>query len=117
MEASFSLPPGWRDLPAEEKQKLLVQQDQLLYASGTKVRPFRTTARNKQLPPEDPAHHLPDRNGYKCGCAGGDDNYRVWLVMAGRGLPGFGKTLTGSNWIIEQALRYPGTKWGVASST
>jgi phage terminase large subunit-like protein len=24
---------------------------------------------------------------------------------------------TGANWIIEQALKYPGTKWGVASST
>lgn len=31
--------------------------------------------------------------------------------------PGFGKTLTGSNWVIESALKYPGTKWGVASST
>jgi phage terminase large subunit-like protein len=37
--------------------------------------------------------------------------------MAGRGLTGFGKTLTGANWVIEQALKYPGTKWGVASST
>ena len=37
--------------------------------------------------------------------------------MAGRGLPGFGKTLTGRNWVIEQALRNPGTKWGVASNT
>jgi phage terminase large subunit-like protein len=118
VEASFSLPQGWRDLPPEEKQKLLVQQDQLLYASGAKTRPFRLTARNKQLPPEDPRHHLPEKGtGYKCGCAGGDDSYRVWLVLAGRGLPGFGKTLTGSNWVIEQALKYPGTKWGVASSS
>jgi phage terminase large subunit-like protein len=115
---SFSLPQGWRDLPAEEKQRLLVQQDQLLYASGAKTRPFRLTARNKQLAPEDPKHHLPEKGtGFKCGCAGGDDSYRVWLVLAGRGLPGFVKTLTGSNWVIEQALKYPGTKWGVASST
>ena len=114
---SFSLPSGWRDLPAEDKQRLLVQQDQLLYAAGAKTRPFRLTARNKQLAPEDPKHHLPDRNGYKCGCAGGDDNYRIWLILAGRGFGLPSKTLTGSNWVVEQALKYPGTKWGVASST
>lgn len=28
-----------------------------------------------------------------------------------------GKTITGANWVIENCLKYPGTKWGVASST
>ena len=38
--------------------------------------------------------------------------------MAGRGLPlASGKPSPASNWVIEQALKYPGTKWGVASST
>ena len=83
-------PAGVTSRPKTSRQ-LLVQQDQLLYAAGAKTRPFRLTARNKQLAPEDPKHHLPDKNGYKCGCAGGDDDYRVWLVMAGRGLTASGK--------------------------
>jgi phage terminase large subunit-like protein len=77
-------------------------------------RPWHKTARPKQRPPEDPGHHLPDANGYKCGCAGGDSEYRIWLFLGGRGT---GKTITGSNWILEQALARDRTKWGVASST
>lgn len=77
-------------------------------------RPWHKTARPKQKSPEDPGHHLPDANGYKCGCAGLDSEYRIWLFLGGRGT---GKTITGSNWILEQALARPGTKWGVASST
>lgn len=77
-------------------------------------RPWWKTARPKQFPPEHPKHHLPDENGFKCGCNGGDTDYRIWLFLGGRGT---GKTITGANWIIEQALAHPKTKWGVASST
>lgn len=80
-------------------------------------------ARPKQLPPDHPSHPLPDRNGYRCRwvdkeglehlCQGQDDWF-IWLFMAGRGC---GKTLSGANWIIEQALTYPGTRWAVVAPT
>jgi phage terminase large subunit-like protein len=57
-------------------------------------RSWRQLARPKQLPP------------------GGDWN--IWLAVAGRG---WGKTWVGSNWIAEQALKYPGTEWAVLAPT
>lgn len=77
-------------------------------------RPWRKIARPKQLPPDDPRHHLPDANGFSCGCTDTDDAFHVWLVQAGRGL---GKTMLGSNWTVEQALTYPGTDWAVVAPT
>ena len=55
---------------------------------------YRRKARPQQLPPE------------------GD--WRIWLIMAGRG---FGKTWTGSRWLLEQALLNDGTEWFVAAPT
>ena len=49
-------------------------------------RPFRMMARPKQLPPEDPRHHLPDEKGFRCGCKRADNRYNIHLVMAGRGM-------------------------------
>jgi len=51
---SLALPEGWQDWPAEAKKRLL---DQLrLEAERHTPRPWRATARPKQLPPEDPMH-------------------------------------------------------------
>jgi phage terminase large subunit-like protein len=55
---------------------------------------YRTKARPQQLPPE------------------GD--WRIWLILAGRG---FGKTWTGSKWLLEKALQTPGTEWAVVAPT
>jgi phage terminase large subunit-like protein len=105
----------WQALPPEAKQKLRDRlQAELIARRGLLPRPWRSKARPKQLPPDDPGHHLPDANGYRCGCAGSDTGYNVWLVSAGRGL---GKTWTGSNWIVEQALRHPGSEWAVIAPT
>lgn len=86
-------------------------------------RPWYSIARPKQLPPDHPDHSKSDRNGYYCRwfeknglehrCEGQDDWY-IWLLMAGRGA---GKTLSGSNWILEQALIYPNTRWAVVAPT
>lgn len=38
----------------------------------------------------------------------------IWLVLAGRG---FGKTRTGSEWVIEQAVRHPGTRGALVAPT
>ena len=80
-------------------------------------------ARPKQLAPDDPRHHLDDDNGFHCQykdkegiwhkCEGQDDWY-IWLMLAGRGS---GKTMAGSNWIVEQALTYPKTRWAVIAPT
>jgi predicted phage terminase large subunit-like protein len=64
-------------------------------------RAWHDLARPKQLPPHHPRHHLPDANGYSCGCAGGDTDYEVFLFCAGRGV---GKSLAGANNIVDMAL-------------
>lgn len=55
---------------------------------------WQAQARDKQLPPEDP--------------------WTLWLIMAGRG---FGKTMTGANWIAEAAVDDPGSFSGVIAPT
>jgi len=68
-------------LPADERRKLLAElsdeeAEALLYD-------WRFWARPKQLPPEG--------------------QWRVWLILAGRG---FGKTRTGAEWVREQVERH-----------
>jgi predicted phage terminase large subunit-like protein len=94
------------------KRKLLeaIQQAQ---RTG-QPRPWRLIARPKQLPPEDPRHHLPDERGFRCGCADTDTRYNIHLVMAGRGM---GKTFLGANWVCERALENPGSEWAVLAPT
>lgn len=75
---------------------------------------FPDTFRPKQLPPDHPGHHLPDAQGFACGCAGVDDGFVIWLLMSGRG---FGKSLVGSTWLVRQALRLPGSEWAVFAPT
>jgi len=55
---------------------------------------WQAQARAKQLPPEDP--------------------WTLWLIMAGRG---FGKTMTGANWIAAAAIDDPGSFSGVIAPT
>lgn len=94
-------------------------------------RPWYQTARPKQLAPDDPRHPLGDGNtspkappgGYRCrwkdedgnfhDCDGQDDWF-LWIMICGRGA---GKTMAGSNWILEQALLYPKTRWAVVAPT
>jgi len=108
---------NWRDLSDDEKAAYLRQLRAI--TAPHKKRPWRDTARYKQLPPDDPQHHLPDSNGYRCQdprCLRGevDTSWRIFLMLGGRGS---GKTFSGSNWILENAMRYPDTKWGVFSPT
>ena len=51
-------------------------------------------ARSNQLPPET--------------------NWKNWLILSGRG---WGKTRTGSEWIVWKALQQPKTRWAVVAST
>ena len=94
-------------------------------------RPWYKLARPKQLAPDNPRHHLPDGNtdpkappgGYRCrwkdedgnfhNCEGQEDWF-MWIMICGRGS---GKTMAGSNWILEQALLYPKTRWAVVAPT
>lgn len=46
--------------------------------------------------------------------APGNDDWLVWLILAGRG---FGKTRTGAEWIVDQALTHPGTRWAIVAPT
>lgn len=41
-------------------------------------------------------------------------DWLIWLLMAGRG---FGKSLTGSNWLADAALSNPHSEWGVFAPT
>lgn len=59
-------------------------------------RPWRSQARQQQLPPDDPW------------------KWFVYLLAAGRG---FGKTRAGAEWIAEQAATHPNTDWVVVSPT
>ncbi|GAA4626915.1 DNA-packaging protein [Actinoallomurus vinaceus] len=102
---------SWRSWDPEAKELLL---QRLRNSLGVNARPWRQMARPKQLPPNDPRHHLPDERGFRCGCVGVDDAWSIWMVMAGRGL---GKTLLGSNWLIERALEQPGSEWGIFAPT
>jgi phage terminase large subunit-like protein len=42
------------------------------------------------------------------------DVWLVWLILAGRG---FGKTRTGAEWLVDQALEHPGTRWAIVAPT
>lgn len=69
--------------------------------------------RPSQLPPDHPRHHEPDLAGNRCGCEGNPDWY-IWLLLTGRG---WGKTKTGSNWVLEMALSKDGIHVGVCAPT
>jgi len=118
------LPENWRDFTDDDLLRLREFQEQLEYKKGLKVRPWRETARAKQLPPDDPGHHLPWTHPdtgitYQCDdpkCQAGviDREWSTHLVMSGRGT---GKTWQAANWILEQALAHDGTYWAVCAPT
>lgn len=109
------LPADWRELSPEAKKVLLHKLRGWYISQGLGgPRSWRKLARPKQLPPDDAGHWLEDANGFSCGCAGPDDAWNIWLWMAGRGC---GKTWSGAQWIIEQALRNPGSTWAVVAPT
>src|SRR5882724_1801843 len=86
------------------------------------MRDWRSHARYKQLPPDDPRHgyaqQVTNRKGetvelkacqcHKDGPPGPDNLWNIWLLMSGRG---FGKTWVGASWLYEQAMTYPGSEW------
>lgn len=41
-------------------------------------------------------------------------DWAIWLILTGRG---WGKTRTGAEWIVYEALTKPGTRWGVVART
>jgi phage terminase large subunit-like protein len=114
------MPDGFDDWPDAVKKYFI---DELHKKIPKPPRAWYSMARPKQLPPDNPRHATADHNGYRCRwvdkegvehlCQGQKDWF-VWLFMAGRGC---GKTLAGANWVIEQALTYPGTRWAVVAPT
>lgn len=116
----WELPEGFDDFPPHVKKFFI---DQMHARMPKPPRPWHSMARPKQLAPDHPGHPLVDKNGYYCHWVGrdgtdhpcqGQDDWFIWLFLAGRGV---GKTLTGSNWILEQALMYPETRWAVVAPT
>lgn len=82
-------------------------------------RPWEKQARNKQLPPDHPRHHLPwthPKTGiqYRCGCAGPSPDWTTWVCLAGRGT---GKSRAGAEWALAMALSEPGIYVGVCAPT
>jgi phage terminase large subunit-like protein len=118
LERIFSNESAFGLLDSKTQQMLLEELQQLVAArTRDRVRPWKTMARNKQLPPEDPRHCQPWTNTqtgytYSCGCKNPDKDYSIHLFLAGRG---FGKTVTGANWIVDQAITYPNSEWAVVA--
>lgn len=76
-------------------------------------------ARPKQLPPDHPHHHRPDKNGYRCSdynphCKGPSPDWTTWIFMAGRGC---GKTRAGAEWSLAMAMSEPNIYVGVCAPT
>lgn len=86
----------------------LQEQRARLEQSKRGAREYMPGARVKQIAPNDPRHD--------CGpsCTAPDDEWIIWMVMAGRG---WGKSKVGSNWIVHQALSDPGTEWAILAPT
>ena len=42
------------------------------------------------------------------------EDWRVWLIQSGRG---WGKTRTGAEWLLWQAVRYDNTRWAIVAPT
>lgn len=72
--------------PAELRKILAKLSDSDLETLGTKLR-WRALARRKQLPPDD-------------------NKWDFFGIKSGRG---FGKTLTGARWLVDEALADPGS--------
>jgi phage terminase large subunit-like protein len=116
----FELPPDWKSWSVERKKKL--RRRLAAERARVRMRDWRSFARYKQLPPDDPRHGYAqtvlNRNGEQvdlpaCQChrdgpPGPDNDWMFWLLMSGRG---FGKTWVGASWLYEQAITYPDSEW------
>lgn len=106
-----------RKLSPETQQKLT--QGILAVKAASEPRPWERMARNKQLPPDHPRHHLPwthPKTGkvYTCGCDGANREWTKWILLAGRGT---GKTRAGAEWALAMALSEPDIYVGVCAPT
>jgi phage terminase large subunit-like protein len=134
-QAQIVLPEGWKAWPLSKKKKLL--RKLAAARARQRMREWRSFARFKQLPPDDPRHGIgqvledgtvalpcqcrrkedPDWAGDRPWSFHGHDpdmEWLVWLIMSGRG---FGKTWVGASWIVEQALNHPNSAWAVVAPT
>lgn len=120
--ATVQLPSDWRTWETSRKKKLLRRL--AAERARRRMREWRTLARLKQLPPDDPRHGaeqvIDGEFISACQCHRGVDvwqpdlDWLVWLIMSGRG---FGKTWTGASWLAEQALSNPGSAWACVAPT
>lgn len=78
---------------ADDVGLILVYSDALVALAHGQKDTYFPEARETQIPP--------------------DGDWSVWMIMAGRG---FGKTRTGAEWIVDQALTQKGV-WGVEAPT
>jgi len=101
-----------RKLSRETKDALA--KEILAIKAANTPRPWDTMARPKQLAPDHPKHHVPDAQGYSCGCEGPSPDWTTWVFLAGRGT---GKTKAGANWSIAMALSEPGIYVAVCAPT
>ena len=109
---------SWRRVkkdPSKLTPETQLQLAREILATRAAVTPrnWELQARPKQLPPDHPKHHLPDENGFRCGCDGSPE-WTTWLYMAGRGT---GKTKAGANWVIQMALSEPNIFVAVCAPT
>jgi len=78
----------------EQLETLPRYSPQTMQIAQARVMWSNIKARPSQLPPET--------------------NWKNWLILSGRG---WGKTRTGSEWIVWKALQQPKTRWAVVAST
>ena len=78
----------------EQLETLPRYSPQTMQIAQARVMWSNIKARANQLPPET--------------------NWKNWLILSGRG---WGKTRTGSEWIVWKALQQPKTRWAIVAST
>ena len=78
----------------EQSETLPRYSEPTLQMAQARVNWQEIQARSAQLPPET--------------------NWLTWLILSGRG---WGKTRTGAEWIVWEAIRQPKTRWAVIAKT
>lgn len=78
----------------EQSETLPRYSEKALQIAQARVHWQEVQARTPQLPPEA--------------------NWLTWLILSGRG---WGKTRTGAEWIVWEAIRQPKTRWAVIAKT
>jgi phage terminase large subunit-like protein len=116
--AGFDYPEGFEHWPASVQAEWLegleaLYNPKLRWWQKPETLAEDSGPRSKQYPPDHPRHSDPDLQGFTCGCGGNPDWY-IWLLLTGRG---WGKTKTGSNWVMEMALSKAAIHVGVCAPT